>query len=65
MENNKQDYLRLRQLIGEGGLLPISRSTLYCWVADGKFPAPIKLNPRVSVWRRSEILAFIDKMEAK
>lgn len=63
--NSKQDYLRISQLIGEGGLLPISRSTLYSWVADGKLPAPIKLSPRVSVWRKSDILAFVDKMEAK
>lgn len=63
--HKNQDFLRLNQLIGEGGLLPISRSTLYSWVADGKLPAPIKLSPRVSVWRKSDILAFVDKMEAK
>lgn len=63
--NRKQVYLRLHHLIGDGGLLPISRSTFYNWVAAGKIPPPIKLSDRVSVWRKSEILAFIDKMEAK
>lgn len=41
------------------GLLPISVSTWWAWVAAGKAPAPIKLSPGVTVWDRDEVLAFI------
>lgn len=58
--NEPNRLLRLCQLIGADGLLPISRSTLYAWIAAGKFPAPIKLGPRVSAWRASDVMAFID-----
>lgn len=52
-------FLREKSLVGPGGLLPISRSTLWAWVKDGHFPKPEKLGPRVTVWRRSAVEDFI------
>jgi predicted DNA-binding transcriptional regulator AlpA len=37
----------------------VSRSYWWAGVKDGKFPAGIKLSPRVTVWRASDIDALI------
>jgi predicted DNA-binding transcriptional regulator AlpA len=39
--------------------MPISRSTLWRWVNEGKFPKPIKLSEGVTVWRVEEVDAWI------
>lgn len=49
--------LRAKQVLE---LVPISKSTLYQWIKDGKFPAPIKLSERCSVWRSEDIQLFLD-----
>ena len=33
----------------------VGRSTWWKGVADGKFPRPVKLGPRVTAWRKSDI----------
>lgn len=53
-------YLRLAQIIGPGGILPISRSGFYLKVKAGEIPPPLKLGPRISVWRERDILDFIE-----
>lgn len=50
-------YLRLPQVLR---LIPIGKSTLWAWVAAGKFPKPVKLGPRTSVWRVGDVKAFIE-----
>ena len=39
--------------------MPISRSTLWRWVNEGKFPKPIKLSEGVTVWRVEEVEAWL------
>lgn len=48
-------YLRERQLLE---LLPITDSTLWRWIRDGKFPRPVKLGPGTSAWRVSDYRAW-------
>ena len=43
------------------GLLGVSDKTIWNWVKRGKFPAPIKLSPTVTVWRLSEVQAWMEK----
>lgn len=64
-KKHNQRLLRLPGVIGEDGLMPITRSTLYKWIGEGKFPAPIKLSPRVSAWRESDVVAFINQKEVE
>ena len=52
--------LRLRQIIGPGNPIPVSKSTWWQGVKDGRFPKPIKLGPRVTVWRADDIRALIE-----
>ncbi|MBA4492105.1 AlpA family transcriptional regulator [Paracoccus sp. S1E-3] len=56
--------LRLRNIIGPYGILPVSRSTFYALVAAGKIPKACKLSARISAWRESDILAYIASAEA-
>ena len=45
--------------------IPVSRSTWWFWVANGKAPKPIKLGPRVTAWKAEEIRAFIALLSEK
>ena len=38
----------------------LSRVTIWRWVRDGKFPAPIRLGSRHIGWRSEEVQAWID-----
>ena len=49
--------LRLREVMFATGL---SRSTIYAWMADGRFPQQIKLGPRSVGWRERDIYAWIE-----
>jgi len=40
-------------------IIPVSRSTWLNGVRSGKFPKPVKLGPRTTVWRVEDIRALI------
>lgn len=51
-------FLRLPQIIGDPKaeppippIIPIKKSCWWAGVASGRFPKPVKLGPRVTVWR--------------
>lgn len=52
--------VRLRQILAPDGPIPVSRSTWWAGVRDGRFPKPIKLGPRITVWRADDIRALIE-----
>ena len=57
-------FLRLPQIIGDPvkgfpPLIPVKKSTWWKGVADGRFPQPVKLGPRVTAWRVEDIRALI------
>jgi prophage regulatory protein len=54
-----QSLLRLRQVLA---LIPISASSWWAGVRSGRFPKPVKLGPRTTAWRASDILALIDSL---
>lgn len=41
------------------GICAISRAQLWRLVAEGRFPAAVKLSPRVTVWRASDVHAWL------
>ena len=45
----------------KSGLLPVSPTTVWRWVREGRFPKPFKLSPSVTVWDVEEAEAFIAK----
>jgi prophage regulatory protein len=54
-------YLRQAQIVGP--ILPIGATTLWRWVKEGKFPKPIKLSPRVTVWRSEDVRAWLQQQK--
>ena len=55
-------YLRLQQIIGNKkseppipAIIPLSKSTWWKGVKDGRFPKPVKLSMRCTAWRVSDI----------
>jgi len=48
--------IRLPEVLQRVGL---RRSSIYRWVSDGHFPAPVKLGPRVSAWVADEVEAWL------
>ena len=62
-------YLRLSQILGKPnatppttGLIPVSKSTWWAGVRSGRFPKPLKLGPRTTVWRVEDIRNLIDRV---
>jgi prophage regulatory protein len=51
--------LRLKQVLR---LCPIGASTWWDGVRSGRFPKPVKLGPRTTAWRASDVLALIDSL---
>lgn len=53
-------YVRLADILGPGGPLPISKSSWWAGVKAGRYPAPVKLGPRITAWRVEDILALME-----
>lgn len=43
----------------------MGRSTIYRWIAAGRFPAGLELAPQVTRWRESDIDAWIATFDAR
>jgi predicted DNA-binding transcriptional regulator AlpA len=62
-------FLRDRQIVGDPkanppipAILPIGRSTWWAGVRSGRFPKPVKLGPRTTAWRASEIRELVERL---
>ena len=51
--------LRLPQVLE---LIPVSKSAWWQGCKEGRFPKPIKLGPRTSAWRSSDIAALVEQL---
>ncbi|PDT20042.1 helix-turn-helix transcriptional regulator [Rhizobium hidalgonense] len=56
-------FVRLKQILGPDGPLPISKSGFWAGVKTGKFPKPRKISARVTVWRAEDIQLLLQKIE--
>ncbi len=54
----KSGLLRLRQVLA---IIPVSRSAWWAGVKTGRYPKPIKLGPKTTCWRVSDIRALIER----
>lgn len=43
-------------------IIPISRSSFYAGIKEGKYPAPLKI-ARSSVWRGEDILKLLESLD--
>lgn len=53
-------FLRLKSIIAPNGPIPVSKSTWWAGVKDGRFPKPVKLGERITVWRVEDIRALLE-----
>jgi prophage regulatory protein len=54
-------FLRLPSIIAPTGPIPVSKSTWWAGIKDGRFPKPIKLGARITVWRAEDIHSLIER----
>lgn len=61
-------YLRLKQIIGDPNsrppipaIVPVGKSHWWAHVKSGLYPQPIKLGPRITVWRVEDIRRLISR----
>lgn len=60
MNNTPQTgFLRLPQVLQQ---IPVSKSTWWQWVKDGKAPKPVKLSPQITCWKSEDIQSLIVKL---
>ena len=55
-ESLKTSFIRLEQVKARTGL---SRSTLYAYIREGRFPAPVAISERCVAWVEGEIDGWI------
>lgn len=55
-------FLRLPQVLS---VYPVSKSTWWKGVAEGRYPKPVKLGERATAWRAEDILALIEATSCK
>lgn len=59
-----EGFLRLNQIVGNKttpAIIPVSKSSWWAGVKEGRFPQPIKLGKRTTVWKISDIKLLIEK----
>ena len=53
-------FVRLSSILAPRGPIPVSKSTWWQGVRDGRFPKPQKLGPRTTVWKAEDIRGLFD-----
>ena len=51
--------LRINQVLA---LVPVGRSSWWEGCRTGRYPKPVKIGPRTTVWRAEDIAAFIENL---
>jgi prophage regulatory protein len=61
-------FLRIAQIIGDKKanpaimpLIPIGKSSWWMGIKQGRFPKPLKLGPKTTVWRIRDIRKLIEQ----
>ncbi len=52
-------YFRIYQILR---LIPVCPSTWWAGVKSGLFPSPVNLGPRITAWKKSDILILLSKI---
>jgi prophage regulatory protein len=53
-------WWRIKSITSPDGYLPISKSTWWAGVKSQRYPQPIKLGPRITVWKISSVMALAE-----
>ena len=52
--------VRIKQILAPHGPIPVSKSTWWLGVKEGRFPAPKKLGPGITVWNAEDIWSIVE-----
>lgn len=55
-------FVRLNSIIAPSGPIPVSKSTWWQGVKEGRFPKPIKLGVKTTAWRVEDIRDLIERL---
>ncbi len=53
------NFLRIKDVMKKTG---VARSTIWLWVKEDRFPKPIKLSPRITVWNEDKIKEWMSSI---
>jgi prophage regulatory protein len=59
--SQRTGYVRLADILAPAGPLPISKSTWWAGVKDGRYPAAVKLGRRITAWKVEDIVALMER----
>jgi prophage regulatory protein len=66
---NESGFLRIKQILGDKNetppiqpIFPVSKSHWWEGVKAGRYPKPVKLGPRTTAWRISDIKKLLDSI---
>lgn len=54
---------RIKARPPSSGILPLGRSTIYDLVRKGDMPAPVRLSERVSAWRTTDLIEWLESKQ--
>ena len=54
-------FVRLTSILAPNGPIPVSKSTWWAGIKAGRYPKPVKLGPRITVWRVEDIRTLIEQ----
>lgn len=57
----KTGFVRLPSILAPHGPIPVSKSTWWAGIKEGRYPKPVKLGPRITAWRVEDIRSLIEK----
>ena len=63
-------FLREKQILGSrkaniAPLIPVCKTVWWAGVKSGRFPKPLSIGPRTTVWKAEDIRQLIDRMAAE
>ncbi|WP_294346788.1 AlpA family phage regulatory protein [Prosthecochloris sp.] len=66
-ETKQLRFYRLRDIVGDvkngiPAIIPVSKTSWYRGIREGKFPKPVMLSEQTSAWRSTDIDALVEKL---
>jgi prophage regulatory protein len=55
-----ESSIKLLRISDVANKTTLAKSTLWIKISKGQFPKPIKISPAISVWKESEVDAWIE-----
>ncbi|KGX50824.1 prophage CP4-57 regulatory family protein [Burkholderia pseudomallei TSV44] len=55
---------KLLRLVGVLDTVGVKKTTLYRWIREGKFPAPVQLGARSVAWRATDVQQWVESRQS-